>query len=89
MFGLRREPLILLDYYKKIDFLIYIKVSKENKVGWHNPQRIRRPDVTRQMPHIVLNPVDLFGDLHRRCHSYVQIMHVDMCLIYDDQLVSL
>ena len=37
-FGLHREPLMLLDYYqKKLEFLVYIKVSKGNKVGWHNP----------------------------------------------------
>ena len=36
-FGLRREPLMLLDYYKKkLELLVYIKVSKGNKVGWHN-----------------------------------------------------
>ena len=35
---MRREPLMLLDYYqKKLELLVYIKVSKGNKVGWHNP----------------------------------------------------
>ena len=29
-FGLRREPLILLYYYKKAELLVYIKVSKGN-----------------------------------------------------------
>ena len=35
--GLCRELLMLLDYYKKkLELLVYIKVSKGNKVGWHN-----------------------------------------------------
>ena len=52
-FGLRREPLMLLNYDKKIIQLpVYIKVSKGNKAGT-TPQRIRQPDVTRQMQHIV------------------------------------
>ena len=47
-FGLRIEPLMLLNYDKKIELPIYINVSKGNKVD----PSARQSDVTRQMPHI-------------------------------------
>ena len=52
--GLCRELLMLLDYYKKkLELLVYIKVSKGNKVGCHNtstdPLAQRH---ARQIPHI-------------------------------------
>ena len=36
--GLRREPVMLLNYdQKRIELPVHIKASKGNKVGWHNP----------------------------------------------------
>ena len=53
-FGLRREPLMLLDYYKKFCLYQSFYFLREIKLAGTSDrttlQRIGRPDVTRQMP---------------------------------------
>jgi hypothetical protein len=59
-FGLRREPLMLLDFYKKkIELLVYIKVSKGYKVVIdfpHDPERICRPGLSARLHIALLDP---------------------------------
>ena len=79
-FGLRRKPLMLFIITKKLELLCISKLLSEIKLAgtsWLTQPLNGSVGPTSHGKYRTLLDSRPFGDLHGRCHGYVQIMHVD------------